>query len=295
MTVSATREGKVEVPGGNVWYRVAGDGPGVPLLTLHGGPGTGHDYMEPLQSLGDERPVVFYDQLGCGKSDIPDDLSLYALPRFVAEVDAVRRALGLDRIHLLGHSWGGMLAIEYMVGKPSGVVSLTLASAPSSTRAFEASARGLLAGLPDDVRQTIERCEAAGTTDDPSYQAASLLFMTKHVYRGEQPWPDALMRTVANHAASPAYEHMWGTSEFNPTGNLKEWDREADVAGISVPTLVTCGRHDEDTPEAAGAMQSRIPGSEFAIFENSSHMAHMEEPGEFDRVLRDFLRRAAAA
>ena len=266
----------------------------MPLLTLHGGPGTGHDYLEPLQSLGDERPVVFYDQLGCGKSDIPDDMSLYALPRFVEEVDAVRRALGLERVHLLGHSWGGFMAIEYMSGQPSGVVSLTLASTSPSTRAFETAARGLLAGMPEDMQRTIERCEADGTTETGEYMAASLLFMTKHVYRGEQPWPDALLRTMANHAVSPAYEHMWGPSEFNAAGNLKGWDREAGIGKITVPTLITCGRHDEATPEMVAVMQRRIPGSELAIFGNSSHMAHMEEPEEFDRVVRDFLRRAEA-
>jgi proline iminopeptidase len=295
MSELTLREGKIDVPGGSAWYGIAGDGPGVPLLTLHGGPGVGHDYLEPLAALGDERPVVFYDQLGCGKSDIPADMSLYALPRFAEEVAAVRRALGLERVHLLGHSWGGFLAIEYMAGSPSGVVGLVLASTAPSTHAFESAARSLLPGLPDDVRETIERCESEGTTDAPEYQAASMTFLTTHVMRAPQPWPEALLRTMANHAASPAYEHMWGPSEFNAAGNLKGWDREADIGQIGVPTLITCGRHDEATPATAEAMQREISGSELAIFDNSAHMAHLEEPDEFVRVLRDFLRRAEAA
>lgn len=289
------REGKIDVPGGTVWYGIAGDGPGVPLLTVHGGPGSGHDYFETLAVLGDERPVVFYDQLGCGKSDIPPDLSLYVIQRFVEELAAVRRALSLDRVHILGHSWGGFVAIEYMAGDPEGVAGLVLSSTTPSTAAFAAAARSLIPGLPGSVRETIERCEAEGTTDSPEYEAASMTFLTTHVYRGEQPWPDPLMRSFANHMASPAYGHMWGPSEFNPTGNLVGWDREADIGRISVPTLITCGRHDEATPATAEAMQREIHGAELKVFENSSHMAVLEETDAFVGVLRDFLRRAEAA
>src|SRR5688500_18581791 len=128
-------EGTISVDGYKVWYRTVGDG-GIPLLTLHGGPGAGHDYLEPLEGLADERAVVFYDQLGCGKSDQPDDTSLWRIERFASEIDTVRDALGLERIHLLGHSWGGWLAIEYMLTQPKGVVSLILGSTSASTREF---------------------------------------------------------------------------------------------------------------------------------------------------------------
>ena len=105
-------EGKIKVDGCDVWYRRVGSG-GVPLLILHGGPGAGHDYLEPLEALADERELIFYDQLGCGKSDMPDDTSLWTIERSVREVDMVREALGLDKVHLLGQSWGGWLSIEY--------------------------------------------------------------------------------------------------------------------------------------------------------------------------------------
>ncbi len=295
MTIGVEREGKIEVPGGRAWYKIVGDGPGVPLLTLHGGPGSGHDYLEPMETLGNDRPVVFFDQLGCGKSDIPDDLSLYALPRFVEEVDAVRKALHLDEVHLFGHSWGGFLAIEYMAVSPTGIASLILSSTAPSTRSFEAAARGLVPGLPDDVRKTIERCEREGTTDSEEFQAASMTFLTTHVYRGEQPWPDALMRSFGNHAVSPVYAHMWGPSEFSATGNLVGWDREPDIRDVRVPTLITCGRHDEATPDVGKSMQRAIPGSELVVFENSAHMAMLEESEEYVRVVRDFLWRVEAA
>jgi proline iminopeptidase len=293
LTVTKAREGLLTVPGGRVWYKIVGGGPGVPLLLLHGGPGAGHDYLEPLETLGDERPVVFYDQLGCGKSDIPDDTFLWNVKRFVEEVAAVRDGLGLDRIHLLGQSWGGWLALDYMVGKPKGVVSLTLASTSASVQAFLDAVPDLLAGLPQDVQDTIARCEAEGTTDSPDYMAATFAFYMKYLCR-MQPWPESMMRTGINIQNTPVYHHMWGPSEFTLTGNLKGWDREALLSEIDVPTLITVGRYDEIVPAISQNMHKRIPGSELVIFEESAHSAHAEEAEKYAGVLRDFLRRAEA-
>ena len=295
MTQTVAGEGHIEVPGGRVWYKIVGDGPGVPLLLLHGGPGAGHDAFEPLEALADERPVVFYDQLGCGKSDIPDDESLWVIDRFADEVEAVRSGLGLDRMHLLGHSWGGFLAIEYMLRRPPGVVSLVLSSTAASAAAFAREARGLVANLPEDTRETIERCEAEGTTDSPEYQAASLVFFSQYLCRLPMPWPDCLMRSYANVQASPTYNLMWGPSEFTVTGNLGTWDRTDRLGEISAPTLVLSGLYDEATPALAAELKAGIPGSESMIFENSAHLAQVEEPEAYQRVLRDFLRRTEAA
>ncbi len=294
MTQPKEREGLLDVPGGRVWYRIEGGGPGVPLLPLHGGPGAGHDYLEPLGVLGDERPVVFYDQLGCGKSEIPDDTSRWAIERFVEEVDAVRAGLGLERIHLLGQSWGGWLAIEYMLGKPKGIVSLTLASTSPSSRSFIAGAQKLVQKLPEDARKTIERCEAEGTTDSPEYQAACMVFYQNHLCR-MQPWPESALRSMANVFASPVYPFMWGPSEFACTGTLKDWDREDRLAEIQAPTLITTGRYDEMIVPIAEMMHASIPNSELRIFEDSSHFAHAEEPELFAQTVRDFFRRAEAA
>ena len=145
-------EGYVKVPGGQVWYKVVGSGEGAPLLMLHGGPGGGHDYLEPFETLASERSVVFFDQLGCGKSEKPDDVSLWRIERYVDEVAAVREALGLKRVHLLGHSWGGWLAIEYMLGKPAGVVSLILGSTSASLWQYAEEAARLKAMLPARCR-----------------------------------------------------------------------------------------------------------------------------------------------
>lgn len=293
MAITKEREGLLNVPGGRVWYKIVGGGPGVPLLLLHGGPGAGHDYLEPLEALGDERPVVFYDQLGCGKSDIPDDNSLWEIERFVKEVDAVREGLGLERVHLLGQSWGGWLALEYMAVKPAGIVSLTLASTSASVQAFVDAVPGLLAGLPRDVQDTIARCEAEGTTTSPDYIAATFAFYQKYLCR-MQPWPESMMRTGINIQNTPVYHHMWGPSEFTLTGNLKGWDRESLLGEIDVPTLITVGRYDEIVPAISESMHKRIAGSELVIFEESAHSAHAEEAEKYAAVLGDFLRRAEA-
>jgi proline iminopeptidase len=294
MTQTKEREGLRDVPGGRVWYRIEGGGPGVPLLLLHGGPGGGHDYLEPLGALGDERPVVFYDQLGCGKSDIPDDTSLWTIERFVEEVDAVRAGLGLERIHLLGQSWGAMLAIDYMLTNPTGVVSLTLASGCASALGCAREMRKLIEELPPETVATIDRCEREGTTEGAEYMGAVFTFYQKHVCR-TQPWPPEMLRTGLNLQNSPVYHFMWGPNEFTATGTLKDWDRSDRLGEIDVATLITAGRYDELTPALAEEMRRGIAGSELVVFEESSHSAHVEEPELFAQVLRDFFRRTEAA
>jgi proline-specific peptidase len=181
-----------------------------------------------------------------------------------------------------------------MIGKPAGIVSLTLASTAPSSRSFIEGVIGLVQQLPEDVRKTIERCETEGTTDGPDYLAACMVFYQKHLCR-MQPWPEPLVRSMANALASPAYPFIWGPSEFACTGNLKDWDREDRLAEIQTATLITTGRYDEMVVPIAEMMQANIPNSELRIFEGSSHSAHAEEPELFAQVLRDFFHRTEAA
>jgi proline-specific peptidase len=285
-------EGKVPVRGGSVWYRVAGAGaPGVPLLVLHGGPGAGHDYLESLQALADQRPVVFYDQLGCGKSDIPDDESLWRLDRFVDEVASVRKALALDRIHLLGQSWGGWLAIEYMLTQPPGIVSLTLANTSASVDEFVVEALRMVSELPPETVATIERCEAEGDTESGEYRAACMAFYQRHLCRLPE-WPPAMLRSMANVQASPVYGQMWGPSEFTLTGNLEGWDRRDRLSEIDVPTLIISGTYDEMGPPCQETLRKGIRGSRLHILEDTSHSPHAERPEAFFGILRPFLAEA---
>ena len=286
-----TQEGYVAVPGGRVWYKVVGTGDAVPLLALHGGPGAGHDYLEPLEVLASERTVVLFDQLGCGKSDKPEDLSLWRIERFVEEVAAVRKALDLERVHLLGHSWGGWLAIEYMMGKPSGIVSLILASTSTSLRQVAEETARLKATLPQQVLDTLHRYEAVGDYHNPEYESVMMEFYTRFVCRLD-PWPEPLMRTLNNLTNNPVpYETIQGPNEFTFTGNLKEWDRTARLGEIGVPTLITCGRYDELGPACAETLRRGIANSKMHIFEQSAHVAHLEETERYLQVVREFLGR----
>jgi len=169
----AVREGYVSVPGGRVWYRIVGSGGGVPVLILHGGPGFPHDYLDPLEALSKERPVVFYDQLGCGKSDRPSDSNLWRVERFVEELARVREELGLKEVHILGQSWGTQLAVDYTLTHPTGIVSLILADPALSIPRWVQDANAKRATLPKDVQAVLARHEAAGFTHCLEYQAAA--------------------------------------------------------------------------------------------------------------------------
>ncbi len=284
-------EGRVDVPGGQVWYRRIGPASGTPILTLHGGPGVCHDYLEPLEALADEWPVVFFDQLGCGNSDRPNDVSLWRMERFIEEVKALRSQLGLNRVHLFGQSWGGWLAIEYLVGRPDGIVSLTLASTSASLAQVAEETARLKSTLPDAVQEVLRRYEAVGDYHHPDYEAAMMEFYRRFVCRMD-PWPDALMRSFQKMGENPIpYETMQGPNEFTITGNLKDWDRAQQLSVIDLPTLITCGRYDELGPRCAETLHQGIARSELHVFENSAHCAHLEERERYVEVMRDFLHR----
>lgn len=284
-------EGLLEVPGGRVFYRVLA-APGVwgtPLLVVHGGPGSPHDYLGSLATLAAERPVVFYDQLGCGRSERPAHAALWRLDRFVAELAAVRAGLGLDRVHLYGHSWGTMLVTEYVLGRPAGVAGLVLTSPCLSMRRVRQDMEAHKRELPPVVQKIIETHEAAGTTDSGEYRVASMAFYQRRVCRLD-PWPPVLQETYAGWSMD-VYRTMWGSSEFRITGNLAGYERAERLGEIATPTLLLCGQHDEMTPEATRWYQSLIPGAECVVFERSAHLAMLEEPSLHSEVVAGFLRR----
>ena len=290
-------EGYIPFRGYRTWYRSVGNcQPGkLPLLCLHGGPGAAHDYLESLEEMAETgRQVVFYDQLGCGRSDQPHSPSMWTVELYVDEVGAVRRALGLDHIHLLGQSWGGMLAMEYALTQPTGLSSLVVASSPASMEQWVGEANRLRENLPPEVQATLLKHERDGTTADPEYEKAMLVFYGRHVIR-TTPWPDCVNRTFAQLARNPeVYHTMNGPSEFFVTGTLKTWNIIPRLGEIRVPTLVTSGRHDEATPEIAGTVHRGIPESEWVVFENSAHMSHVEEKQKYLDVLDRFLTRIEA-
>ena len=294
MARSTTTEGRIAVPGGQVWYQIINsDRAGTPLLCLHGGPGMPHDYLEPLAGLATTRPVVFYDQLGCGRSDRPADEALWTVDRFVDELAAVRAALGLDRMHLFGNSWGGWLALQYTLDRDPDIDSLILSSSPPSVPRWISDCAELRAALDDDVQDVLARHEASGYFACPEYQWAITQFYRRHLCRAD-PWPDCIERTFAG-MGGDVYETMWGPSEFGPvTGRLQNWDVTDQLSQIRVPTLVTGGRHDEARPAHLASMAERISNCELVIFENSSHTAFIEEQVSYLTVVDNFLTRVDA-
>lgn len=282
-----TNEGYISVPGGRVWYQVMGSGDMIPLLVLHGGPGFPHNYLKPLEKLSNDRPIVFYDQLGCGNSDRPEDLNLWRTERFIEELVQVRQTLNLDHVHILGHSWGSMLATDYALTQPEGLLSLILASPALSIPQWMEDVTALRKQLPSEVQNVLDRNEAAGTTDSEEYEAAVMEFYRLHVCRLD-PWPEEVEQTFAG-AGLQVYNTMWGPSEFYMTGNLANYDRTNRLPELIVPTLFTCGRYDEAPPHTTTWYQSLISQAEIAIFEQSSHTPHLEEMERYIQVARDFL------
>lgn len=287
MKVTSSNEGMIDVPGGKVWYRRIGNGPGVPLLALHGGPGGTGCRFEVLAPLADERPVIFYDQLGSGRSEHPTDTSLWRLPRFVEEVDAVRRALKLDRVHLLGHSWGGALAAEYMIAaKPAGVVSVIFSSPLISTPRWIADADSLRQQLPAPIRRVLDENEKAGTLDSKEYAAATDSFYARHVRR----LPTASIPNCEGVTSNDTiYKQMWGPTEFLSTGSLKTWTRAADMHTITAPSLFIAGEFDEARPTTLEEFRRTMPDARLVVIPGAAHAAMREKPTEYIAALREFL------
>ena len=282
--------------GYRTWYKIVGDREAagkLPLLLLHGGPGACHDYLWPLSALAQTgRRVIFYDQIGCGLSRINESKpEMWTVDLYCEEIDAIRKAIGLEKIHLLGQSWGGMLAMEYLIRQPRGVASAIISSSPASMPQWVEEANQLRRQLPLDVNALLLKHEAAGSTNSPEYQSAMMEFYNRHVCR-VVPNPDYVQRTFAKLAEHPeVYHTMNGPSEFHVTGTLRNWDVTGQLHKINVPTLVTSGRYDEATPRIARTVHEGIRGSEWVLFEHSSHMAHVEEAEAFQAVVEGFIRR----
>ena len=263
------------------WFEVVGDGEEqgrLPLLVLHGGPGSAHDALEGLGALAQQgRRVVFYDQLGSGDSDRPDDRSLWTVETFLDQLRSVREALGLERLHLFGSSWGGMLALEYALTRPEGLVSLVLNSTPTSAPRWAEETARLAAALPEGLDEKQAEDE----------------FKRRHICRLD-PEPEVLKRSRAKFGM-PVYETMWGPNEFTVTGTLKGWDVIDRLGEIQVPALITSGRYDECTPALVEPLNRGIAGSEWVVFEESSHTSLLEEPKRYLEVIGAFLERVELA
>jgi proline iminopeptidase len=260
-------EGFLERPLGRTWYRVTGEGGRTPLVCLHGGPGSTHNYFRPLERLADERRVVVYDQLGCGRSDRPD--VEWSLAIFTEELEHLRAHLGLDEIHLLGTSWGGMLALEHALAEPTSVRGLVLSSTLASADEWVAEVKRLrdaIEGEDDEILDEFER---------------------RHFFRGESD-PLELVR-MREEKSTVVYEAMWGPNEWTMTGALAGWDVRPRLGELRMPTLILRGAHDLSTTVISKTLTDGIPHAREVVFADSSHTPVLEETERYLNTLRDFF------
>jgi proline iminopeptidase len=280
-------ESRLDVPGGKIWYKVTGTGKGAPVVLIHGGPGGSSFYLKPFEDLGNDRQVVRYDQLGSGKSDVITDTNMFTIDHFVKELDLLRSHLGLSKWHVLGHSWGTIVALEYYRSYPDRVSSITFGSLCFDIPAWEQSTKQLLASFPDSLKEAIIKAESTGNYDDPLYEQAMNLFYSNHVWGKNpvQPDFDSLMATFN----ADLYGYMWGPSEFTITGTLKDYNSTALLPEIKVPTLFTVGEFDEINPDIVKEFASKVINSNYVLFAGSSHMTPWDARDENVKVVRSFL------
>jgi L-proline amide hydrolase len=281
--------------GYETWYRIVGDldSTSTPVVICHGGPGAAHDYTEPIAELSRfGRGCVLYDQVGCGKSmHLPDAPADFWSPQLFKDelVELTRHLDVAGRYAVVGQSWGGMLALEHALDHPPGLRAIVVADSPASMPLWVEEANRLRQELPEDVQETLTRHEAEGTTDDPAYEKAVRVYYDQHLCR--VAWPDCVARSFAQMANDPTVYHtMNGPSEFHCIGSLKTWDITERLQEIDTPTLLVSGRYDEATPHIVEQIHSRIPGAQWELFEESSHMPHVEEPEAFLAKVESFLK-----
>lgn len=281
---------RVKVDGHDVVVYSFGRGPET-LFCLSGGPGLPCDYVRDSHScLADAGyRVVIHDQLGTGASDHPRDLSLWTVDRFVREVETVRKAIGLESMHLLGQSWGGTLAFAYALAYPGAVKTLVSANGVVNNPLHMLHLERLRAALGTETVAMMARHEADGTTDHPEYQGAVAILNYRHLCRVAD-WPAPLRRSFDG-LNMDIYQTMWGPNEFTCVGRLKELNFVQELPRIAQPVLLVTALHDEIAPPVAAEMLRLLPNAEIKIFPNSSHTPFFEEPESYFAVLKDFLGR----
>nr|WP_210271628.1 proline iminopeptidase-family hydrolase [Rhizobium leguminosarum] len=279
-----TKEASLPFRGYRTWYRVTGslDSGKLPLVVAHGGPGCTHDYVDSFKDIAalDGRPVIHYDQLGNGNSTRLPEMGpdFWTVGLFLEELDALLSHLGIQQHYaFLGQSWGGMLGAEHAVRRPQGLKALVIANSPANMRTWVSEANRLRQELPKEVQDTLLKHELAGSLTDPDYIAASRIFYDRHVCR-VVPWPPEVARTFAiMDEDNTVYRNMNGPTEFHVIGTMKDWTIENRLDRIEAPTLLISGKYDEATPLVVRPYLERVPGCEWVLFENSSHMPHVEE------------------
>lgn len=281
-------EGWLPVRGGRIWYRVSGAGKGTPMVLLHGGPGAGSYYLKAFEEIGDDRPIIRYDQLGAGKSDRLTDTTLMVIPRFVEELDSLRRALRVDRWFVNGHSWGTVLALEYYKAYPEHVAGIIFGGSVFDWRAYGREIAAWTTQMSDSSQRALAAWKQGGSPDAPAFLAATDEFYSRFVWR--RPVQVDLDSSNAGFGADQ-YHYMQGAFEFVVTGTLKDYDARVDLPRIRVPVLSTTGEFDEVGPHTVEAHARLIPGATFILYKDAAHVTTWDARDANVKDVRDFLRR----
>ena len=285
------REGYMDFCGYKTYYRIVGECTGTkkPLLLLHGGPGSAHDAFEVLDPLAEDgRAVIMYDQIGCGRSQAPGRRDLFNRYVWRDELIALREHLNLKELHLLGHSWGGMLLLDYVLGKqPEGLKSLILASPVPGVKFWSTEQRRMNLELPQEMQDIIAEADRTGDYFSDAYQWANAEYIRRHCC---PDWPEDAPECLKRPGNGyEAWLTSWGPTEFQTLGNLGDFERIDDLKYIRQPSLITSGVMDTCTPLIAKRIHDEIPGSRWELFAHSRHMAFAEENGAYLRLLRDWM------
>ena len=287
-------EGYLPFRAGRTYYRIVGErrGDQAPLLLLHGGPGSTHNYFEVLDELSRRtgRMLVMYDQIGCGNSYIEGHPEYFDAPTWIEELIALRQALDLDRVHILGQSWGGIMALWYALDyHPEGVRSYVLSSTLPSAKLWGEEQHRRIGYMSPADRAAFDRALAAGDYGDLAYLAALDRFMARHCDPMTGPLPECLTRP--KRTGTESYLVGWGPNEFTPTGTLSGFEVTDRLGELGTPCLITSGQRDLCSPYIAKTMYDRLPDCEWELFQYSGHMPFVEEPERYLQVLASWLDR----
>ena len=287
------REGYMPFLEYKTYYRVVGKNTGnkKPLVLLHGGPGSTHNYFEVLDRIAEEdgRQLVMYDQIGCGNSYVENRPDLWNSKVWIEELIELRKHLGLDEIHLLGQSWGGMQTLEYVCNyKPEGLKSIILSSTLPASWLWAEEAQRMIAQMPRDMQDAIKKATESGDYSSPEYQAAEAEYMRQHC-AGEVTENDPECLRRPKKAGRESYVVGWGPNEFTPLGTLKDYDVIDQLGDIKEPALIINGGNDLCTPYVAKFMYDRIPNSEWELFRTCRHMCFVEDNDHYVEVLKKWM------
>ena len=278
----------IPVTGGRVYCRTIPGPDAPPLIVVHGGPGIPHRQLQPLEALSADRPIIFYDQLGCGKSDRPVNPRLWHIDRFVDELAQVRNCLAPGPVHVLGYSFGSMVVADYALRKPAGIRSLILQSPFLSAKRCNEDQCRLRESLPNKLQDILARHEKGEPGLATEYKTAVMEFRMRHMFRNLYPWPTVISEVIRERNVD-IHRIMWGDIPLRISGNLENYERISRLGEIATPTLLACGRYDTSTPETLNWYARLFPNAETAVFENSSHWAHFEEEQSHLETVRNFL------